>query len=210
MKRPQKRSDGFSVVLSIDRMATAGESSRYAAGYGGAKHVSGSVFLSGTGNPGLKKAASPYAGEPHLLNEIDARLESLRAELAAYDPSLLASMRPATAPAATAPTAKVKAGHVHFPSFQTRQTRAAATARAAAAKMGKQASAGNGVVYRGKAAPRPRPPLPGQRPLGYLLLSKYQSHPAYTFAQKIILSPDNDPMQPDSNPGPGAYETLKY
>jgi hypothetical protein len=165
--------------------------------------------------PATTAAAAP-AAPADLLKQIDERLKSLRAELAEHDPSLLLA-RPATAPAGgrRGPQSAIAPGACMWPSFQTRQTRAAATAAAAAAKKSSKdgtsgGGGGTGVKYRGKAAPRPRPPAPGQRPGGYLILSKYSSTPAYTIRQKIVLSRDVDPMLPDDNPGPGEYDTLKY
>ena len=136
--------------------------------------------------PATTAAAAP-AAPADLLKQIDERLKSLRAELAEHDPSLLLA-RPATAPAGgrRGPQSAIAPGACMWPSFQTRQTRAAATA-AAAAKKSKDGTSGGGggtgVKYRGKAAPRPRPPAPGQRPGGYLILSKYSSTPAYTIRQ---------------------------
>ncbi len=45
---------------------------------------------------------------------------------------------------------------------------------------------------------------PGSYPPGYRMLSKYQSTPAFSFRQKIVLSRNVDPTVADDTPGPGA------
>ena len=174
------------------------------------------AFMPSTSIPASNGVAPP---DVNLLKQIDERLESLRAEIAAYDKSLLPA-RPRSAPAhsqshqSASQQSATEGGKCMWPSFQTRQTRAAATAAAAAAKRAKDRGESQpgrgGVTYRGKASPRPRPPPPGTRPLGYQLLSKYTSTPAYGFRAKIVLSRDVDPLLPDDGPGPADYDTLKY
>lgn len=46
---------------------------------------------------------------------------------------------------------------------------------------------------------------PGIRPVGYRV--RHRSVPAISMAAKVVLSRNIDPLLPDDNPGPGAYNT---
>ena len=127
---------------------------------------------------------------------IDSRLDQLRAELSTLmPPPSPRPQRPSLAPAPEPPRSKDGATLLYMPSFFTQQIR---TAR-------KAARTGRSV------RDNPRKVLqPGARPIGYRIQTAHPSTPAYTMRKKIVLSANLDPDLPDDNPGPGAYDLLKY
>lgn len=144
--------------------------------------------------PGVIDAKADSVANVHA--DIDARLDRIRASLDELVPQPpQPPSRPTTAPAQAKEPPRRSDEHVllYMPFFETQQIRAARRAQRS-----------------GSAAPRRRPPLPGKRPLGYRIDAVHPSSPAYSFAQKIVLSANVDPLLPDDGPGPGAYDLLKY